>query len=421
MKKVFFRSLACLISLLTPLSALAEPLPHWDTTCSLAVKADDLQGTIANDVPVYEEAIESNPEAEDTIEVNLYFLNTEYEDYISLPEGYAQSYQIRFSDGSVPTGYHFSGNHDNIDIDANGNVEVVMKSESTVLTGAGVSFYRTYGTEGSCIITVQNDEETLHFKINTISYGSYHAKEVVQEYLDSNISPSMTEMEKLKLICEYVCSFDYKASGMFGSLDAFVYDNGGDCWASTSTVNYMCRQVGLTAWSRNASDDPGAGENHQNSIVRFSDDTTYMVDCGYNEKAPRNYSIKQIETGVSEDNFICTAESDGTVTIKEYLGNIEELVIPQEIGGATVTGIGGSVFSGHTELTSITFPKTLRKISSNCFSGCTNLAAIDFPDSLYDIGQSVFEDTACRKCSVSLQRKVCTGKNNCTKRNNRHS
>ena len=332
-------------------------------------------------------------EAEYVEVVDLYFLNTEYEKYISIPQDFAQTYQITLKGDYKNVTY--SSDSDRITVDASGFVTPELKTETTFcFAGAGTFFDRTYGDEGVSTVTVTADEEIFKYKINTVSYGDYYCQQVIQKWMNQNITSSMTEMEKLKKVCEFVCSYDYKATIVIGSI-GIVLENGGDCHSSTGTVNYMCRKLGMTAWTRDASKDLGAGSGHTNSIVKFSDDSAYIVDCGYSGNAPRGYSIEPYTSDLmSEGDYVYEVLDDGTLKIKSYGGSGGDIIIPQEIDGKTVTTIGKSVFKENKEITSVVLPETLEHIDDYAFFRCSNLAFVEVPNSLHRVGCQVFDDTA---------------------------
>lgn len=67
-----------------------------------------------------------------------------------------------------------------------------------------------------------------------------------------------------------------------------------------------------------------------------------------------------------------------------------ELVIPEEIDGVPVTGIGFRAFEGCTALTGINIPDAVSVIDFGAFEGCTALENINIPDSVTAIGSSAF-------------------------------
>ena len=85
------------------------------------------------------------------------------------------------------------------------------------------------------------------------------------------------------------------------------------------------------------------------------------------------------------------------------------LIIPSEINGKQVTGIGGQAFEGCTGLANITIPDSVTEIGLEAFSGCTSLTNITIPDSVTKIGSSAFSG-----CSSLTAIDVEVGNNNYT-------
>ena len=84
--------------------------------------------------------------------------------------------------------------------------------------------------------------------------------------------------------------------------------------------------------------------------------------------------------------------NDGTAAINgcTYFG--EDLVIPSEIDGITVTQIKGETFFGFNNLRSVTFPDTIRSICIDAFVNCPNLNVIELQDTAMDISAGSFDN-----------------------------
>ena len=92
---------------------------------------------------------------------------------------------------------------------------------------------------------------------------------------------------------------------------------------------------------------------------------------------------------VSTD-FNYVLQSNGTAQITNYNGIAQELVIPLELDGYTVTSIGENAFSECKSLTSVTLPDSITSIGEYAFSDCTNLTSIIIPNGVTSIGECAF-------------------------------
>ncbi len=78
------------------------------------------------------------------------------------------------------------------------------------------------------------------------------------------------------------------------------------------------------------------------------------------------------------------------VTKSEENSEFAQVVIPIQINGYQVTGIGNDAFYGCNSLVSITIPESIKKIGSYAFWGCSSLTSIVIPDSVTSIENDVF-------------------------------
>ena len=119
-----------------------------------------------------------------------------------------------------------------------------------------------------------------------------------------------------------------------------------------------------------------------------------------------------VRNGFTEEVYFATSElDDGSLRITGYIDNLSSvsLIIPSEINGKQVTGIGGQAFEGCTGLANITIPDSVTEIGLEAFSGCTSLTNITIPDSVTKIGSSAFSG-----CSSLTAIDVEVGNNNYT-------
>ncbi len=68
------------------------------------------------------------------------------------------------------------------------------------------------------------------------------------------------------------------------------------------------------------------------------------------------------------------------------------LVIPDTLGGASVTSIGDYAFYSCYSLTSVTLPASVTALGGNAFHFCSSLTSVTLPASLTSVGDSAFYD-----------------------------
>lgn len=83
---------------------------------------------------------------------------------------------------------------------------------------------------------------------------------------------------------------------------------------------------------------------------------------------------------------------DGEAFISGYEGEIVNLVIPKEIYGYEVKGIGSEVFEDCDTIETLTISGSLSYIGYEAFYGCTNLEKVVMNGGVQTIGDSAFEE-----------------------------
>jgi hypothetical protein len=81
------------------------------------------------------------------------------------------------------------------------------------------------------------------------------------------------------------------------------------------------------------------------------------------------------------------------VTITRYKGQGANVVLPDQINGLPVTGIGDEAFSENANLTEITIPASVATIGNRAFRKCPKLASMHFKGDAPGPGKEVFQDT----------------------------
>lgn len=82
-------------------------------------------------------------------------------------------------------------------------------------------------------------------------------------------------------------------------------------------------------------------------------------------------------------DFDCTAEN-GEVTITDYTGTREHVLIPSEIGGFPVTALADKAFY-EKHVTTVVVPDSVTEIGDLCFSGDNYLVSLTLPDGLAEL------------------------------------
>lgn len=85
------------------------------------------------------------------------------------------------------------------------------------------------------------------------------------------------------------------------------------------------------------------------------------------------------------------AAVDGVVT--QYRGILQDVTVPAEIDGVTITAIGENTFCGNTSVQKINLPESVVTIGDHAFSQCKVLESVDAPG-VTAIGASAFADSA---------------------------
>ena len=108
--------------------------------------------------------------------------------------------------------------------------------------------------------------------------------------------------------------------------------------------------------------------DRESSFDNFGVKSHHCTKCGFATDItmiPQKYEL------------IYETDEEGKLYVSGYRGKPVDVVIPAEVDGKSVTGIGKYAFSGCKSLTSITIPDSVISIGDYAFSGCTSLTGID--------------------------------------------
>ena len=83
---------------------------------------------------------------------------------------------------------------------------------------------------------------------------------------------------------------------------------------------------------------------------------------------------------------------NGEATITKYSSPEGDVLIPEEIDGYSVAAIGTKVFSGCTNLTSITIPDNVKDIGNYAFEDCIGLTSVTIGNGVTNVGNYAFKN-----------------------------
>lgn len=339
-------------------------------------------------------------------QVDLYVLDDNYKEYLTIPSQFKQTFQLKVSGTNEKPKYSvYTG--DSVKVSSKGLIEPATSvtywnggmgtSWSTGSADERVDIDYNYGTS---VIQIQINSDCYYVSVTVHDYGEYYAEKVMEDYVAKNIKVDMSDLEKLEKITAFPAMYSYSAK--YSGYESMIICGGGDCWASSSAILRLCDMVGLQAHLRFGANEPGAGTGHRNVAVKIGD-LVYVAEAGYEGEAPRSYNVREENTG------FYYRVVDGEAKIIQYDGFESNITVPDYIGSYPVTEIGELAFRygerySDVPVKSVVLPNTLKTIEKGAFNSCGNLTTITIPASVTTIGDFVFTN-----CSSLEEIKVEAG------------
>ena len=145
----------------------------------------------------------------------------------------------------------------------------------------------------------------------------------------------------------------------------------------------------------------GCGSKEESQESSKNKDKTQSDGDGLGEKSKINVNAEEGEPAngfLWENNF-------SEISITGYIGDSNNLVIPDTINGKPVTKIKNEAFYGFAKLETIVIPDSCEKIGYKAFYGCESLKTVKIPNSCNEIAPRAFYDCKSLK-TVECSEKV---------------
>lgn len=90
----------------------------------------------------------------------------------------------------------------------------------------------------------------------------------------------------------------------------------------------------------------------------------------------------------------------GGITIQDYMGNAENIRIPDTINGIPVTRIGVKAFQGRENLQTVILPESVLVVEPNAFCNCVKLQKVTLGSKVQEIQGSAFSGSSLKEINL---------------------
>ena len=326
--------------------------------------------------------------------VTIYGLNSKYESTINIPSDKSTSYLIDAGTSGIYTVKSVSG-------------RAVSVSKEGIITPAKTTWY-WYGNwgysapqsgktpdriettvyPGISIVTAKVGDISFNINVTSIEYGGEYAENIINSYLQTNVTNKKTQLEKFKAITAFPAQFPYNYK--YQSYIDMIIFQGGDCWASADTIQHFCEIVGIKSHVTSEVLLPGMLTGGHKNTAALIDGKIYIGEAGFSGSKPnRNYMVIEKNVGYFY------SMSGKELTISQYDGYDEDITVPSIIDSYTVVGFtkkcffNGQSWSG-IRIKSITLPYTIYSLGDQTFNDLKYLEKVNIPYNVTKINTNVF-------------------------------
>ena len=368
----------------------AEAETEAETEAEAAIETI-LEETASDEEALMEAAADDTSESAGILtlkqsEVTLFYSSDNLKNQTEIPADKPMQYKIELSqeyDGDVT--YSYWSEESNCRLVNDLHVDL---TEDGVIIAKGA---------GESMIRVQAGSSVMFLTVHVKSYDREYVENILDSFIQESVLPLSTQKEQAEAIVRYVAE-NYSYSVSYSGYVSMGVNGAGDCWASTSMIQYMCGKAGIPSemWIEDKENFGLFTGGHMKAII-YADGEYYIGEAGYVQQKPRRYDFYKLSGPFSIEKL-----TDTTCEITRYDGVEGDLVIPEKINGLTVTSIGQRCFyRTGVQITSVRIPDTVTNIGKFAFAGCSQLTSITIPASVTSIGSGIFwSDTGLKEIKV---------------------
>ena len=181
---------------------------------------------------------------------------------------------------------------------------------------------------------------------------------------DGNITDAKYAQYVQKIVDDYGMQEQWAVVGLNAWIDV--------CLGKGTAVTIKYRVVTVPSNGGNASNGNIVGGGYTNPIVHNANGNSSPVVV---KGRAEDYEIRDL--------------GNGTAEIKKYNGfDQEDTLIPTEIGGKRIVGIGEDAFKSCVGIKRLIIPEGITSIAKGAFSGCSNLYSVVLPTTLRILGEA---------------------------------